>query len=347
VQCTLCPQDCRISDGARGACGVRINARGRLYTLVHDRLVARSVEPVEKKPLFHFFPGSAAYSIATVGCPLHCSFCQNWDISQWPRGHLPRLTVWEAEAAAVTGELEALQRGIPGERLSPRLIVDDALARGARSIAYTYVEPTVFYELAYETAQLARAAGLKNIFVTCGYTSEEPLRRLAGVLDGANVDLKFFRDPSYKRISRARLQPVLDAIRLYRELGVWVEVTTLVIPGINDSEQELRDIAEFVRSVGPDVPWHVSRFHPAYRMLDRPPTPAATLRMAAEIGRAAGLWYVYQGNLPGGGGEDTRCPNCGSVVIARYGNVVRGNRVRAGRCPDCFGVIHGVHLDGG
>jgi pyruvate formate lyase activating enzyme len=347
VLCTLCPHDCRIKQGGRGACGVRYNENGTLYTLVYDRVVSRSLEPVEKKPLYHFYPGSIAYSIATVGCNLRCAYCQNWDISQWPKEHLARHltpTGEEETREPVCPQLVEMGRAIPGERVSPKGIVEAALEAGATSIAYTYTEPTIFYELAYETAVLARENGLKNIFVTSGYISEAPLRELATVLDAANIDLKFFNEQSYRRISRVRMQPILDAIRLYHELGVWVEVTTLVIPGVNDSDEELNAIAEFVHSVAAEVPWHISQFYPAHKMLDRPVTPVETLRRAGEIGRSAGLRYVYEGNVPGEKGENTYCHRCNALLIDRYGFHVRSNRISAGSCPDCGVPIDGIGM---
>lgn len=347
VLCTLCPHDCRIPDGGRGACGVRYNSNGVLYTLVYDKVVSRLVEPVEKKPLYHFHPGTTAYSIGTVGCNLRCAFCQNWQISQWPKEHLAKrfdpcgkLEIIEPICPALA-ELEA---DIPGEPVTPQGIVEAALAAGASSIAYTYTEPTIFYELAYDTAVLAREQGLKNIFVTSGYISEAPLRKLATVLDAANVDIKFFKEESYRHISRVRMQPILDAIRLYYDLGVWLELTTLVIPGINDSDEELEAIAEFVHSVGAEVPWHVSQFYPAYKMLDVPITPLETLRRAARIGRAVGLRYVYEGNVPGEKGEDTYCYHCNALLIDRYGFHVRTNRIHDGRCPECGAVIDGIGM---
>ena len=221
------------------------------------------------------------------------------------------------------------------------MVVQAALAAGATSIAYTYTEPTIFYELAYDTAVVAQQHGLKNIFVTSGYIGEAPLRELAPVLDSVNVDLKFFNEKSYRRISRVRMQPILEAIRLYHELGVWTEVTTLVIPGINDSDEELTAVAEFVRSVGAEVPWHVSQFYPAHKMLDRPVTPMETLRRAGDIGRKAGLRYVYEGNVPGEKGEDTYCYHCRALLIDRYGFYVRENSIHQGCCPEC-----GVSIDG-
>jgi pyruvate formate lyase activating enzyme len=348
VLCTLCPHDCRIPEGARGACSVRYNHAGKLYTLVYDKLVAREVNPIEKKPLFHFYPGSFAYSISTVGCNLRCNFCQNWAISQWPKTHLPKRLEQSREQVPdpICPQLAAMEREIAGESVTPESIVHAALASGCSSISYTFTEPTIFYELAFDTAVLARQRGLMNNFVSNGFISEAPLRELATVLDAVNVDLKFFKEESYRHVSRARLQPVLDAIRLYHQLGVWVEVTTLVIPGLNDSDQELTQIAEFICSVGEEIPWHVTRFFPAYQLLDRPPTEVATLRRAGEIGRAAGLRYVYQGNVPGDGGENTRCYRCQALLVERYGFAVRQNRIHNNQCPDCGMKVDGLGMSG-
>jgi pyruvate formate lyase activating enzyme len=346
VKCTLCPHDCVISDGGRGACGVRYNDRGTLYTLVYDKVVSREINPIEKKPFFHFCPGSYAYSIATVGCNLRCAFCQNWQISQWPKDHLPKhIDIGdEPPPEPVCPQLVDLDRAIPGEPATPEALVEAAIKTGCRSMSYTFIEPTIFYELAFDTAVLARERGLKNNFVTNGFIGQAALRELATVLDAANIDLKFFKEETYRRISRARLQPILDAIRLYHELGVWIEVTTLVIPGINDSDDELTSIAEFVRSVGPEVPWHVSAFFPAYKMTETPSTTVATLRRARDIGLAAGLRYVYEGNVPGEGGENTICYKCKTLLVERYGFFVRSNRIHEGRCPECGTQVDGIAM---
>jgi pyruvate formate lyase activating enzyme len=347
VRCTLCPHECKVAEGRRGVCGVRWNHQGTLYTLVYDKVVARHLDPIEKKPLFHFQPGSISYSIATVGCNLRCTFCQNWEISQAPKSKPSLEEKVNPEAPEpICPSLEGVAPRIAGERVTPQQIVDAALRSGAKSIAYTYTEPTIFYELAYDTAVLARAQGLRNVFVTNGFISDPALRQMASVLDGANVDLKFFKDQNYRRITGARLQPVLDAIRLYRSLGVWVEVTTLVIPGLNDSDDELRQVAAFVHSVGPEVPWHVTQFYPAYRMTDRGPTPISTLRHARQIGLEAGLRYVYEGNVPGEGGENTYCYRCQALLIHRYGFLILDNRIRGGRCPRCGVPIEGIEMDG-
>ncbi|MBK1720208.1 AmmeMemoRadiSam system radical SAM enzyme [Thiocystis violacea] len=348
VQCRLCPHDCIIPDAGRGVCAVRYNSGGTLFTLVGDRVVSRNLDPIEKKPLFHFHPGSTAYSIATVGCSLRCTFCQNWEISQWPRERLPKHLEpdgIERDVQPMCPQLARLGDRVPGEQVTPAQIVQAARNSGARAIAYTYTEPTIFYELAYETACLARKAGLANVFITNGYINEAPQREIASVLDAANVDLKFFREESYRHLSRVKLQPVLDAIRRYHELGVWLEVTTLVIPGVNDSDGELRDIAAFIHSVSPDIPWHVSRFHAAYEMRDIQATPAETLRRAAAIGHEVGLRYVYVGNLPGDGGENTDCHACGAPLIERHGFYLTVNRIRRDACPACGALVAGVGMN--
>lgn len=348
VLCTLCPHDCRIPDGARGACGVRYHHHGHLYTLVYDKVVAREVNPIEKKPLYHFYPGSYAYSISTVGCNMRCSFCQNWYISQWPKNHLPKRIKAEDDKGEVPElvcpQLVEMEHIVTGEPVTPKMIVDAAKATGCISISYTFTEPTIFYELAYDTAVIAHDEGLLNNFVSNGFISEAPLRELATVLDGANIDLKFFREESYRRISRARLQPILDAIQLYHELGVWLEITTLIIPGLNDSADELKQIAKFIYDIDPAIPWHVTAFYPAYKMLDRPSTPVETLRRARQIGLDTGLRYVYEGNIPGEGGENTYCYQCGGLLIDRYSFFVRENRIHENCCPDCGAVIDGIGM---
>lgn len=320
VLCGLCSHRCLIAPGRRGTCAVRENRDGTLYSLVYDRIIARNIDPIEKKPLFHFLPGSLSFSLATPGCNFRCKHCQNADISQLPRD----------------------QGGIIlGEAVTPAELVEAALRHRCASISYTYTEPTVFFELAYDTATLARKAGLKNVFVTNGYITPEALREISPVLDAANIDLKGFTDDFYKNICGARLQPVLDSIRLYKELGIWIEITTLVIPGHNDSENELRQIAQFVRSVGEGVPWHVSQFHPTYKLIDQPRTPLETLKQARRIGLDAGLRYVYEGNVPGEG-EETVCWSCGKTLVKRYGFSVDENHVHNGKCGQCGAKMDGV-----
>jgi len=321
VRCNLCYHRCKIKERKRGVCGVRENRGGKLYCLVYGKIIAEHIDPIEKKPLFNFLPGSRAFSIGTVGCNFHCKHCQNSDISQYPHKH--------------GGE-------IIGRDRTPDQIVTAAKTAGCETIAYTYTEPTIFYEFTYDTAVLARKEEIKNVFVSNGYISAEAARQIAPYLDAINVDLKAFTDKLYKEVCGARLNPVLETIRLMKELDVWVEVTTLIIPGLNDGEQELHDIARFVKSVGPEVPWHVSRFYPAYKLLDRPPTPAATLRRAREIGMEEGLRYVYEGNVPGEGGENTRCYACGALLIERYGLALTRNRLQDGKCPECGTKIDGL-----
>ena len=321
VKCNLCGHRCTISSGKRGICQVRENRNGTLYSLVYGRLISQNNDPIEKKPLFHFLPGTSSFSISTVGCNFQCKHCQNWYISQYPR----------------------LNNGqIAGDEATPEQVVKDALLSGARSISYTYVEPTIFYEFAYDTGKIARTEGLKNVFVSNGYMTEETCRHSTDFLDGINIDLKAFTDKFYKEVCKARLQPVLDSIKLMHELGIWVEVTTLIIPGWNDSEAELREIAKFIKSVSSSIPWHVTAFHPTYKMLDRPPTPVSILRRAREIGYEEGLRFVYEGNVPGEGGENTYCPGCNELLIKRYGFTILENRMDNGRCPKCGETIEGV-----
>ncbi|MBI3603963.1 MAG: AmmeMemoRadiSam system radical SAM enzyme [Nitrospirae bacterium] len=338
VRCTLCPHFCKVAPGHRGACGVRINRDGTLYTLVADRVVSQEVDPIEKKPLFHFLPGSEAYSIATVGCNLRCLFCQNWEISQGPKGRAAEPVDF---ACPVTSDHSA--DWMAGSPVMPDTIVAEAKARRCASVAYTYTEPTIFFELALDSAKAAQAAGLKNVFVTNGFIASEPLRMIAPYLDAANIDLKAFRESFYKRVCGAPLQPILDAIRLYKQLGIWIEITTLVIPGRNDEEAELRDLARFIVSdLGEEVPWHISRFFPAYKMGNTPITPIETLRLAKRIGLEAGLRHVYLGNVFEEGVEDTDCPACHTVLIRRVGLRLVENRLQDGACPTCRRPLAGV-----
>ncbi|MGV1099499.1 AmmeMemoRadiSam system radical SAM enzyme [Thiovibrio sp. JS02] len=322
VQCHLCNHHCRIPNGKRGICQVRENQGGVLKSLNYGRLVSENIDPIEKKPIFHLLPGTRSYSIATVGCNFRCKHCQNYEISQYPR----------------------LSPGpLPGTLRTPAEVVSAARESRCQSISYTYVEPTIFYEFAYDCAKLAKEAGIRNIFVSNGYTGAEATRELAPVLDANNIDLKAFTDKFYREVCKARLQPVLDTIKLMHELGVWVEVTTLVIPGLNDSEAELLDIARFIKSISVDIPWHVTRFWPTYEMTDRPPTPHSTLIRAREIGLAEGLRFVYVGNIPGGEGENTYCPECKTLLIERIGFSISQLLVSAeGACPKCGTRIAGV-----
>ena len=320
VQCHLCAHHCVIARGKRGICGVRENRGGILCTLVYGRSIAENIDPIEKKPLFNFLPGSKSFSIATAGCNFRCLHCQNHDISQMPRN----------------------RDVIMGKNLSPDDIVSLAKQNGCESISYTYTEPTIFYEYAYDTAKLASAEGLKNVFVTNGYITEEPLREISPYLDAANIDLKSFTEGFYKKICGAKLQPVLDAIKLYRDLNIWIEITTLIIPTHNDSPPELEQIASFIKDLGTDIPWHITAFHPTYRLTNQAPTPVSALMQAREIGIRAGLRYVYVGNVPGERGENTYCYNCGELLIERYGFKIITNNISDAQCPRCQARIDGV-----
>ncbi len=321
VKCELCPHFCVIANEKRGICGVRENKDGTLYSLVYGIIASSHVDPIEKKPLFHFLPGSLSYSIATAGCNFRCLYCQNYEISQMPRE----------------------KRVIIGKEKTPKEIVSAALKGKCKSIAYTYTEPTIFFEFAYDTSKLAHEKGLKNIFITNGFMTAEALQMISPYLDAANVDLKSFRDDFYRKIAGARLVPVLDSLKLMKKLNIWIEVTTLVIPGLNDSKTELAEIANFIKNeLGEEIPWHVSAFFPAYKMTDRPPTPAETLEIAREIGLRAGLKYVYSGNIPIKGAENTYCGNCKNVLIERSGFQIIKNVVQNGQCPYCGKKIGGV-----
>jgi pyruvate formate lyase activating enzyme len=321
VICYLCAHRCTIAKGKMGICAVRQNQDGILYALVADQIVAEHVDPIEKKPFYHVLPGSLSYSIATVGCNFHCANCQNSDISQFPRAH--------------PGQF-------PGQPTTPEEIVAAALRSQCASIAYTYTEPTIYFELAYETARLASAHGLKNFFVTNGYLTPEALDVIQPYLDGANVDLKGFDDDRYRKLCGARVEPVKDTIRAMRARNIWVEVTTLLIPGHNDTEAELQQIAAWLYSIDPAMPWHVSAFYPRYRLLDVHPTPPASIRRAVEIGKAAGLHYVYSGNIHGDDDEHTWCHQCGQCLIQRTGFSIVENRVTNSKCPSCGTILPGI-----
>jgi pyruvate formate lyase activating enzyme len=319
VHCFLCSQHCRIADKKFGFCGVRQNLNGTLYTHVYGKVISSHVDPIEKKPLYHFFPGTTSFSIATIGCNFRCGFCQNWEISQ----------------------TNIRDGGFPGEEFPSNEIVETALKYNCKSISYTYTEPTIFFEYAFDTAKIAKTKGLYNNFVTNGFMTPECLEMAKPYLDAANVDLKFFRDDSYKKICSGRLKPVMDSIKTMHRLGIWVEVTTLIVPGENDSPEELLDIAEFLASVDKDIPWHISRFHPDYKFVDRNPTPISTLKKAQEIGKNCGLKYIYIGNV-WGFGNDTYCPNCNELLIKREVFSVLEYNMKANKCGYCNTQIAGL-----
>jgi len=324
IRCNLCSWRCLIGEGKLGHCCVRKNIEGQLYSLNYDKVCAANADPIEKKPLFHFQPGSYAFSVACVGCNFQCEFCQNWQISQ------------------VADDEDHLDgRGIRGGQ-----IVDSAIRSECRSIAYTYTEPTVFMELCDECGKLAKKAGLKNVFVSNGYMTREAVDLASKWLDGINIDLKAFSDDYYKRLCKARLGPVLDTISyIAKETDIWLELTTLLIPGENDSDEELKQIADFiVEKCGPDIPWHISRFSPQYKYLDSVTTPVESLSRAEKIGKKAGLRYVYMGNIPGSKSESTFCYKCGKILIERVGYKIVSNNLDGGNCPDCKERIAGFEL---
>jgi pyruvate formate lyase activating enzyme len=320
VKCALCAHRCRIAPGARGVCGVRENRTGTLYSLVYGTVIAENDDPIEKKPFFHFLPGSRAFSLAAAGCNFRCTFCQNHEISQAPRDE---------------GRIVGRARTAVG-------MVEKARQSGSQSIAYTYTEPTVYFEFAKDIAGIAKEKGLKNLLVTNGYMTAEMLDEFAPCLDAANVDLKAFSDDFYRQRCGGRLQPVLDRLRQMKSLGIWIEVTTLLIPGENDSERELRGIAEFICSLGSEIPWHISRFYPRFRMRETPPTPVDAIHRAAEIGNAAGLKYVYSGNIPGDEGEYTFCARCSFPLIQRHGFAIESLHLVGSACPHCGTKLEGI-----
>ena len=321
IRCLLCGHACIIATGKYGVCRVRQNVDGALKTLNYGALAALNVDPIEKKPLFHFLPGTRSLSIAAPGCNFQCEFCQNWQISQSPRRD---------------GEVR-------GEAVSPEQIVSAAISYDCPSISYTYTEPTVFFELAHDTSALAHQKGVRNCFVSNGFLSPLAVEKIAPVLDAINVDLKAFSDETYRRVMKARLEPVLVCLRELVKAKVWVEVTTLVVPGMNDSREELGKIAHFIAGdLGTFVPWHVSRFHGDYRMTRTPSTPLETLQMACELGREAGLKYVYCGNVTGQVDENTYCPSCRTRLIERVGFSVRKNSLKDGKCPSCGTAVEGI-----
>lgn len=318
VHCFLCSHHCRIVPSNNGICGVRRNEEGILYTMAYGSVIASHIDPIEKKPLYHFLPGSESYSIATIGCNFKCSFCQNWVISQ----------------------ASPQDSSLGGYAMTPQEIVRSALKNRCRSISYTYTEPTIFFEYAYDTAILAREAGLYNVFVTNGYMTGETLDTIDPYLDAANVDLKSFSDEYYRKICKGRLQPVLDTIVRMKEKDIWIEVTTLIVPGENDSEKELNDIAHFLSTVSIDIPWHISRFFPNYNLNDHSATPLETLLKAREIGEKNNLRFIYLGNV--GGYSDTRCFNCNALLVKRAYLAAEKNFLSDHVCPKCGSEIKGV-----
>lgn len=320
VKCNLCAHRCHILPDKTGFCRVRTNDNGVLFTSAYGNLAASAVDPIEKKPLFHFLPGSRSFSIAVSGCNFRCSFCQNWEISQISSDTSYKRTTHEVE---------------------PMEIVNAARANHCDSISFTYTEPVIFMEYAFDIARLAREHKLRTVFVSNGYMTEEALDLVAPVLDACNIDLKAFTDSFYTKICKAHLQPVLDSIERINRKGIHIEISTLIIPGENDSPEELKRIASFISYVNPDIPWHVSRFFPRYQFLDHEITPEQILSDAVNIGLENGLRYVYAGNLPGND-SDTRCWNCHNVIVKRTGYTSVNVQISNGRCVKCGTEIYGV-----
>ena len=319
VQCQLCPRGCVVDDRERGYCGDRENRGGTYYTLVYSRICSAHIDPIEKKPFFHVYPGTMAFSIATAGCNVNCKFCQNWEISQVRPEQVRSIYV------------------------PPRKVAALARANGCVSIAYTYSEPVVFDEYMVDTAKAGHREGVKSVVVTGGYIQQDPLKELCGVVEAIKVDLKAFSEKYYKEVVNGELKPVLDAIVTMRKLGMWTEIVYLVVPGLNDSDAELKGLVRWVKTeLGPDVPLHFSRFFPQYLLKNLPPTPMKTMERAKAIADSEGLHYVYLGNVPGNPAESTYCPRCGRKIVDRVGYIVRAIHIRKGRCQYCGEKIPGL-----
>lgn len=319
VTCRLCAHHCRLKENRVGICGVRKNINGDLYSLNYDNVCATHSDPIEKKPLYHFLPASVSFSVAAMGCNFKCTFCQN-----------NTLSVVESE------------NRIYGEKISPEELVRTALNYGSGSIAYTYSEPTIYFELMLETARLAKEKGLKNVMVTNGYMSREALEKISPWLDGANIDLKAYSEDFYKKYCGGTLAPVLDTIKGMKEHGIWIELTTLLIPGLNTDENEITELISFIVSVDTSIPWHVSRFFPQHRLLNVPPTPTGPIFDVLERGSEMGLQYVYAGNVAGDRFAHTHCPACNTVLIERNGYNTRVLNLPDGKCGNCGHTIAGV-----
>ncbi|OQX95619.1 AmmeMemoRadiSam system radical SAM enzyme [candidate division KSB1 bacterium 4572_119] len=324
VRCELCPHLCRLKNGQTGICHIRKNIGGILYSSVFGKAIASHIDPIEKKPLFHVAPGSASFSVATAGCNFNCQFCQNHDISQVKN----------------IADIENYGREMPPEK-----IVENAALHHCQSIAYTYTEPTIYFEYAYETAKLARKKNILNVFVTNGYINPEPLKLISPFLDAANVDLKSFHENFYRKLVGGKLAPVLETLKLMKEFNIWIEVTTLIIPGENDSTNELEQLARFIKNeLGEETPWHISRFYPQYKLSNYPPTPITTLERAFAIGKDAGLYHVYMGNVPGNETESTFCFNCNKMLIRRHGYQIVNMEIDEGKCKFCGAECYGIRM---
>lgn len=336
VRCVCCRHYCLIAPGNSGICGVRQNIDGELYLRVYGKPIAVHIDPIEKKPFYNFMPGAKVFSFGTIGCNFRCEFCQNWDISQ-PIANIREQYKDKNEAEIIIGKLCE-----EGQKLSPKDAVNYCKENNINIIAYTYNEPTIFTEYAADMAKLAKKEGIKNVYVTNGYESEECLKFIADWCDGMNIDIKFFDQKTYSKICGGiKLQGVLDTVKKAWEMGIWVECTTLVIPDLNDSDEELKNIADFIAGVSTDMPWHVTAFHPDYRMNDREVTSSEILEKAYEIGKKAGLKFIYTGNI-NGGHNDTLCPKCGEILIKRVYMDCSEFNLKNGKCPKCKEKISGI-----
>ena len=336
VVCTACKHYCQIADGGTGLCGVRQNVDGSLFLLVYGKASAVNVDPVEKKPLFHFMPGTRIFSLGTIGCNFGCSFCQNYDVSQVARDLRVQLIKEKRK------ELMGVEVGKYGYELPPGEIVDICMKNNIKSIAYTYNEPVIFFEYIYDTAKLAKARGIKTVFVSNGYESCEALDKIRPYIDAMNIDLKAFTEEFYARVCKAKLEPVKETIKHARELGIWVEITTLVIPGKNDTSEELTRLAQFLASVDKDMPWHITAFHPDFQMKDTPATTQSTLIRGYDIGKKVGLRFVYVGNVHDEQRESSYCPGCNALLIRRDWYNVKIENFSLGVCQGCGYAMPGV-----
>jgi len=319
VKCVLCPRECEVADVERGYCGVRENQGGKYQTLVYGALCSANVDPIEKKPLFHYQPGTTAFSIATAGCNIECKFCQNWQISQFR------------------------PEQVKSVEITPERLISVCKARGSPTIAYTYSEPVIFYEYMHDVAALARENGVGSVMISNGYIQEKPLRQLCRQLTGVKVDVKAFTEKFYSEVCAGKLKPVLDALEVFKDTGIWLELVVLIIPTLNDSEKEIGDMSKWVVShLGPDVPMHFTRFHPTYRVTNLPRTPVSTLERCREIAMNAGVHYAYAGNVAMHPGENTYCHSCRSELIRRVRFRIQFNRIENGTCPKCGTKIPGV-----
>jgi len=319
IMCRICPNECVLKEGELSKCNNRKVIKSKLYTLAYGNPCSVNVDPIEKKPLYHFLPGSRAFSIATAGCNLVCLNCQNWTISQTSPDKTRNYT------------------------LPPQKVVSECISKDCRSIAYTYSEPVTFYEYAYDTASIARKEGIKNVFKSNGYIYPEPLEKLCSVIDAANIDLKAFSNTTYLKLSGGKLQPVLDSLKIYRDKGVWLEITNLIVPGWTDNMDEIRKMCRWLCDNGfKNVPVHFSRFHPTYKLEQLPPTPVEVLNNAVKIASEEGLKYIYTGNVPGHEMSDTRCPVCKTVLIVRQGYRIASNNMPGGKCAKCGTSIDGI-----